>query len=88
MTRRTPRRHPITPTIAAHVLHSYGEGGYQAGSFTTTLIQALKLATTDNFAKLATVYPGYAAAVHHAANSLTGIASLHSILVKAGVDAP
>lgn len=63
----------ITPTIAAHVLAHYGEGGHQAGSFTRSLIHTIAYAYIVNMARLAEVFPGYAAAVALARDTADGI---------------
>lgn len=67
-------RHP-TPTQAAHVLWHYGDHvyGMEPGSFTKHLISALAAADPFHRARLGIAYPGYALAVHHAANELTGM---------------
>lgn len=58
-----PEQPTITPEIANHVLHHFGEGGYEPGNFTRQLIATIAAADMENKAKLATAYPGYAAAV-------------------------
>lgn len=71
------------PTIPAetanHVLFHFGYGGYQAGSFTQPLIQAIAAADVINQEKLATVYPDYVAAVHAYQYDPNGIANLQRI---------
>lgn len=73
----------ITDEVAAHVLAHFGRGGYHAGSFTTHLMSALAAADEENFARLATGFPGYAAAVWIAQNDFNGIATLRSIAAGA-----
>lgn len=72
-----------TPAIPAetanHVLFHFGYGGYQAGSFTQPLIQAIAAADVVNQDKLATVYPDYVAAVHAYQYDPDGIANLQRI---------
>jgi hypothetical protein len=54
----------IPADVAAHVLFHYGrEGGYQAGSFTTALLNAMGTADPGNLDKLAAGFPEYVAAV-------------------------
>ncbi len=71
------------PTIPAetanHVLFHFGRGGYQAGSFTEYLIHALCAADMVNKAKLAEVYPDYAAAVIAMEYDPDGVANLQRI---------
>lgn len=52
----------ISCDVAAHVLWHADRGGYPAGSFTTKLLDAWGCADPSNAAKLATLYPAYAAA--------------------------
>ncbi|MCP3820118.1 hypothetical protein NLX86_19055 [Streptomyces sp. A3M-1-3] len=76
-----------TPTIpaetAAHVLFHFGRGGYQAGSFTQHLIALIARADMVNKAKLAAVYPDYAAAVIAMEYDPNGIAALQKIAAGA-----
>lgn len=74
-----PRPPRITREEAAHVLHHYGEGGMEAGSFIRQLIAAMVAADPVNLARLATVFPGYAAAVRLANGSLDGITTLQAL---------
>jgi len=61
MDRKSPT---IPPDVAAHVLFHYGlDGGYQAGSFTTSLLNAMGTADPSNLNKLAAGFPEYVAAV-------------------------
>jgi hypothetical protein len=53
----------VTAVEAAHVLHHYGEGGYQPGGFVADLIGLMARADPTNLLLLGIVYPGYAAAV-------------------------
>lgn len=57
----------VSPEVARHVLHHFGyQDGWQAGSFTTELLQLLDLwnrADYVNSAKLAAMFPDYAAAL-------------------------
>lgn len=73
-------REIISPEQARHVLHAYGSpGGYQAGSFTTNLIECFQTADPHNFAALSRSYPGYGAAVTLAREHANGIAVLQVI---------
>lgn len=70
----------ISAEQARHVLHAYGSpGGYQAGSFTTNLIECFQTADPHNFATLSRSYPGYGAAVTLAREHQDGIAILDRI---------
>ncbi|MFJ2676341.1 hypothetical protein [Streptomyces sp. NPDC087525] len=73
------------PTIPAetanHVLYHFGRGGYDAGNFTKYLIFALTAADMTNKAKLAEVYPDYAAAVIAMEYDPDGAAHLQRIAV-------
>lgn len=70
----------ITPTIAAHVLHHFGEpAGIAAGSFTRQLITTITKADPFNRARLALGFPGYVAAVDLAQNRTDGITELRTI---------
>ncbi|NEC14861.1 hypothetical protein G3I34_21845 [Streptomyces sp. SID8014] len=53
----------ITPEIASHVLHHFGHGGYEAGTFTRHLLSAMDTADPANLARLGKAFPGYAAAI-------------------------
>ncbi|TVL89821.1 hypothetical protein [Streptomyces sp. SAJ15] len=75
-----PQPTPAIPAETAnHVLWHYGHGGYQAGTFTQHLISAFATADMVNKAKLAEVYPDYAAAVIAAEYDPDGIANLQRI---------
>lgn len=69
----------ISPTVANHVLFIFGEGGYQAGSFTTRLLATFLAADTQNFARLRTAFPDYGAALDTAQNDSNGIVKLRKI---------
>ena len=70
----------ITQDDARHVLHYFGkEGGWQGGSYTQKLIELLGVADQDNFSKLASVYPGLAAAHYLATTERNGIEILKNI---------
>lgn len=72
-----------TPTIPAetanHVLFHFGHGGYQAGSFTQFLIQAIDHADVINQDKLALGFPDYVAAVVAVQYDPNGVANLQRI---------
>lgn len=71
---------PITPEAAAHVLFHYGrDGGYQAGSFTTSLLYTIDLADETNRDKLAASFPEYVAAVIAIQYDRDGVTRLQSI---------
>jgi hypothetical protein len=54
----------IPADVAAHVLFHYGrEGGYQAGSFTESLLTTMGMADPANLDKLAAGFPQYVAAI-------------------------
>lgn len=73
---------PVIPAETAnHVLFQFGRGGYQAGTFTQHLISALCSADMANKAKLAEVYPDYAAAVIAMEYDRDGAANLQRIAV-------
>lgn len=69
----------VTPEVASHVLHHYGEGGYEAGSFTRQLIATVAAADPINMARLGLGFPEYVAAVRLANNFTEGIAILRAI---------
>lgn len=73
---------PITPKMAAHVLHHFGSGGIPAGSFTTGLIALIARADPQNQAKLGLGFPGYVHAVYIAQNRETGITELRAIAAE------
>lgn len=54
----------IPADVAAHVLWHYGrDGGYQPGSFTTSLLTTMAMADPANLGRLAVGFPAYVAAV-------------------------
>lgn len=70
----------ITPDVAAHVLFHYGrDGGYQAGSFTTNLLNAMGTADPGNLDRLATGFPEYVAAVTAIQYDPNGVQRLQDI---------
>ncbi|WP_406325235.1 hypothetical protein [Streptomyces niveus] len=70
----------IDPETARHALWHYGaNGGYQPGSFTQRLMEAMDAADIDNFHILAGVYPALGAAVAAAKHDPNGIAELQRI---------
>lgn len=71
--------HAITPEVANHVLAHFGQGGYQAGSFTTHLLAALVTADEENFFKLSAAFPGYGAAVAAIQYDPKGVTNLQAI---------
>lgn len=78
-----------SPTIpaetACHVLWHYGvEGGYQPGSFTQRLMQAVDAADVVNTARLRAAYPELVDAMSLAGSSVDGIAKLQRIATGAG----
>lgn len=81
MTIQTP---VIDPDTARHALWHYGAtGGYQPGSFTQRLMEAMDAADIDNFHILATAYPVLGAAVAAAKNDPNGITELQRIAAGA-----
>ncbi|SFT31865.1 hypothetical protein [Streptomyces sp. ok210] len=77
MSTQTPA---ITKDTARHVLWHYGrEGGFQPGSFTRRLMEAMDAADIVNLAILGSVYPELAAALYTAKNEPNGIAELQRI---------
>ncbi|MFE2640836.1 hypothetical protein ACFXKF_40000 [Streptomyces scopuliridis] len=55
--------HLITTDIAGNVLWQEGKGGYPADNFVGQLLSAWWAADHDNAARLATGFPGHAAAI-------------------------
>jgi hypothetical protein len=53
----------VTPVIACHVLHHFGEGGYAPGSFVRDLILVIARADPQNRRLLALGHPAYVLAV-------------------------
>jgi hypothetical protein len=77
----------ITAQEARHVLAHFGlSGGYPAGAFTRTLIEAMTRADQGNLARLALGFPGYAAAVQLAQNDFGGADVLRGIAALPEVD--
>lgn len=70
----------VTPTIAAHVLHEYGETGIPPGGFIRSLIAAIGKADTVNKLKIGLGFPGYVEAVDLIQNRSDGIQYLESIV--------
>lgn len=70
---------PITPAIAAHVLHELGHGGYPAGSFFRSLYGTMGRADEQNLARLAIAFPAEHAAWVLATRSYAGIGHLKII---------
>jgi len=69
----------IDPETAHHVLWHFGHVGYDPGSFTAHLLEAIANADPGNQTRLSLGFPGYVAAVRLAQNSDTGIATLQAI---------
>jgi hypothetical protein len=70
----------IPPDVAAHVLFHYGcDGGYQAGSFTTSLLTTMGMADPSNLDKLAAGFPEYVAAVTAIQYDPAGVERLQAI---------
>lgn len=83
----------ITPTVANHVLAQVAQAdgvdlgpdvGYLAGSFTQPLLEAFLHADNVNFARLATAFPGYGAAVAMYKYTETGVDRLREIARRHG----
>jgi hypothetical protein len=71
----------IPPDVAAHVLFHYGrDGGYQAGSFTTALLNAMGTADPSNLDRLAAGFPDYVAAVTAIQYDPNGVQRLQAIV--------
>jgi hypothetical protein len=70
----------IPADVAAHVLFHYGhEGGYQAGSFTESLIVAIEMADPVNRDRLALGFPEYVAAIVAMSYDPNGVVYLQDI---------
>jgi hypothetical protein len=71
----------IPADVAAHVLFHYGhDGGYQAGSFTTSLLTTIGTADPSNMDRLAAGFPEYVAAVTAIQYDPDGVAHLQAIV--------
>jgi hypothetical protein len=71
----------IPADVAAHVLFHYGhDGGYQAGSFTTALLNAAGTADPSNLDRLAAGFPEYVAAVTAIQYDPQGVERLQAIV--------
>ncbi|MEU2566574.1 hypothetical protein [Streptomyces althioticus] len=71
----------IPADVAAHVLFHYGhDGGYQAGSFTTSLISTIDMADEANRDRLSTAFPEYVAAVTAIKYDPDSVAHLQAIV--------
>jgi len=70
----------ISEEVAAHVLNHFGGGGYEPGSFTMSLLEAMVRADPTRFRQLSTLYPEYAAAIVLARNADDGIEILRGVL--------
>lgn len=69
----------IAPETARHVLWHYGaDGGYQPGSFTQKLMQAIDAADVIHKARLRAAYPELVDAMNQAANREDGIRHLQA----------
>lgn len=69
----------ITPEVANHVLFHFGQGGYQAGSFTTHLLCAFATADEQHFFRLSDAFPEYGAAVAAIQYDPKGVTNLTAI---------
>jgi hypothetical protein len=70
----------IPADVAAHVLFHYGhDGGYQAGSFTTSLLTTMAMADPANLARLLPGFPEYVAAVTAIQYDPNGVERLQDI---------
>lgn len=72
--------HDVSPVIAAHVLHYFGAGGYEPGSFVAQLISLAARADFEQRLILAKSYPGYVTAVTWAKEVRGGIDRLTKIM--------
>lgn len=63
----------IPATVAEHVMYVMGAGGYQPGSFTSCLIEAILKSDAHNFTKMSREWPEYCAAIVIARMHPTGI---------------
>jgi hypothetical protein len=71
----------IPADVAAHVLFHYGhDGGYQAGSFTTHILNAAGTADPSNLGRLAAGFPEYVAAVAAIQYDPNGVERLQAIV--------
>jgi hypothetical protein len=66
-----------------HVLYHFGEGGREAGSFTTALIRAIACADPSNKARLAAGFPAHVEAVELAQSAPDDIGVLAEIATGA-----
>jgi len=69
----------ITPEVAAHVLHHFGERGMEPGSYVRNLLMLIARADPQRRRRLALVEPAYVLAVGLAQDSATGIDTLAAI---------
>lgn len=70
----------VTPEIAAHVLYEADyPGGCRAGSFVSSLIEAIVYADDSNKALLSMAFPGYVRAVRALQHREDGVATLQRI---------
>lgn len=77
----------IPPETARHVLWHYGAaGGYQPGSFTQRLMEAIDAADMDNVEILRTAYPVLVTAMDMAGNDLDGLSRLLVIATQPHCD--
>jgi len=75
----------ITPTIARHVLHYFGEiDGWTPGSFSQKLMELIIRADTENKSKLKDSFPGYVEAIRISQEEMDGTAELKEIAAHEG----
>lgn len=70
----------ISKEVAAQVLYFFGQGGYEAGSFTSKLLSAISNADSTNRLRLALGFPELVSAVNMAQYDSDGIDNLKAIL--------
>ena len=64
---------------AYHVLYHFSEGTFRPGRFTEALLEAMNIADSGNFAKLAGAFPSLAEAFRIAKDTVDGIDRLKAI---------
>ena len=69
----------ISPETAANVLYYFGQGGYEAGGFTSKLMTAIGHADLWNLDRLGIGFPELVAAMRLAMHTDDGIARLKQI---------
>lgn len=76
----------LSPKVAAHVLWTFGHGGFPPGDFTRRVLGAMAIADDDNLDRLSLAFPALTAAYRSAAQTHSGIARLQAIARAGGCD--